>query len=160
MIDLHRLALLKGKSACKGIANDQSIAWVRQAFHGFGADVAVTSSSTSRSLCGPWRSSWGVDFMPLDLQREGQFVGCIREIEKSWGKLIGGCIRWPCTEGGFAGSRRRLLEEGFPPRRWTFVWSFIRMGKAGRADEGRRHLVHNDLLRLADGRGALQHDGT
>ena len=55
MIDISDLPLLKGKKALvTGIANDQSIAYgCAKAFRAFGADLAITYRSDSKSFVEP-----------------------------------------------------------------------------------------------------------
>jgi len=157
MIDLSSLALLKGKKALvTGIANDQSIAWgCAKAFHAFGADVAITYlNDKTRTYVEPLAKEIGSPiFMPLDLQRDGELEAVFNSIEKKWGKLdlcLHSSVR---TQRGFAGSRRRLLKGGVPSGDGDFVLVFHPDGETCRAfNEVRRGLVHDDLLRFADGR--------
>jgi enoyl-[acyl-carrier protein] reductase I len=134
MIDLSKLALLKGKKALvTGIANDQSIAWgCAKAFRGFGADVAVTYlNDKSKPYVEPLAKELSAKIlMPLDLQREGQLEAVFARIEQEWGKLdlclhsiafapkedLQGRVV-DCSRGGFLTAMD------------ISCWSFIRMAK-------------------------------
>ena len=165
MIDLSSLALLKGKKALvTGIANDQSIAWgCAKAFRASGLTSPSPISTTSRS---PTWNHWP--------RRSRRRSSChwTSSARASWRrssskieKTVGQARPVPafdriCTERGSAGPCRRLLEKRLPPCHGDLVLVVHPHGQAGRAaDEGRRHPVHDDLLRLADGRRALQHHG-
>ena len=158
MIDLSSLALLKGKKALvTGIANDQSIAWgCAKAFHAFGADVAITYlNDKTRTYVEPLAKEIGSPiFMPLDLQRDGE----LEAVFESHREEMGQARSLPAfdrvrTQRGSAGSRRRLLKGGIPFGDGDFVLVFHPDGETCRAfNEVRRRLVHDDLLRLADGR--------
>ena len=165
MIDLSSLALLKGKKALvTGIANDQSIAWgCAKAFHAFGADLAITylNDKTKRYVDPLAKQVEASIFMPLDVQKPGELEAVFDAIKKKWGKLdIVPALDRLCAEGRSAGPRRRLLERGIPAGHGAVVLVVHRHGQAGRAPhEGRRHALHDDLLRLADGGRELQHHG-
>ena len=165
MIDISSLTLLKGKKALvTGIANDQSIAWgCAKAFHALGADVAVTYlNDKSKPYVEPLAKEIGAPiFMPLDLQKEGQLEAVFDTHRQEVGQArpVPALDRL-CAEGGPAGPRRRLLEEGISAGDGDLVLVVHPHGQArGAPDEGRRHALHHDLLRLADGGGALQHHG-
>ncbi len=91
MIDLAKLALLKGKKALvTGIANDQSIAWgCAKAFHAFGADLAITyrSEKTKRYVDPVVKKVDPAIYMPLDVQKPGELEAVFAAVKKKWGKL-------------------------------------------------------------------------
>jgi enoyl-[acyl-carrier protein] reductase I len=134
MIDLSKLALLKGKKALvTGIANDQSIAWgCAKAFRGFGADVAATYlNDKSKPYVEPLAKELGAKiFMPLDLQQEGQLEAVFARIEKEWGQLDL-CLHSIAfapkedLQGRVVDCSRR----GFLMAMDISCWSFIRMAK-------------------------------
>ena len=134
MIDLTSLALLKGKKALvTGIANDQSIAWgCAKAFHGFGADVAVTYlNDKSKPYVEPLAKKIGAPiFMPLDLQREGQLEAVFEEIKTKWGKLDL-CLHSIAfaPKEDLQGRVVDCSKKGFLLAMEVSCWSFIRMSK-------------------------------
>ena len=166
MIDLSSLTLLKGKKALvTGIANDQSIAWgCAKAFRALGRrpcdhlpqrqDAStyvepLAESSTRRSFC---RSTCATTASSRPSSTS---------IAKNGARSILCCIR--------SRSRRRRIcraasstarKEGFLPGHGPLLLVVHPHGQARRAaDEDGRRAVHDDLLRLADGRRKLQHDG-
>jgi enoyl-[acyl-carrier protein] reductase I len=134
MIDLSKLALLKGKKALvTGIANDQSIAWgCAKAFRGFGADVAVTYlNDKSKPYVEPLAKELGAPiFMPLDLQREGQLEAVFARIDKEWGKLDL-CLHSIAfaPKEDLQGRVVDCSKSGFLLAMDISCWSFIRMAK-------------------------------
>ncbi len=165
MIDISTLPLLKGKKALvTGIANDQSIAYgCAKAFRAFGADLAITyrNEKAKRSSSPLRRNSKHRFSMPLDVQIDGELEAVFETIEKQWGRLIFACIRSPslrrrtCKAAWSTARRRASCGDG------GFLLVFHSHGEACRtADEGRRDAFDHDLLRVPDGGGELQHDGT
>jgi enoyl-[acyl-carrier protein] reductase I len=134
MIDLSKLALLKGKKALvTGIANDQSIAWgCAKAFRGFGADVAMTYlNDKSKPYVEPLAKELGAPiFMPLDLQREGQLEAVFARIDKEWGKLDL-CLHSIAfaPKEDLQGRVVDCSKSGFLLAMDISCWSFIRMAK-------------------------------
>jgi enoyl-[acyl-carrier protein] reductase I len=134
MMDLSALALLKGKKALvTGIANDQSIAWgCAKAFHGFGADVAVTYlNDKSKPYVEPLAKEIGSQiFMPLDLQREGQLEAVFERIGKTWGRLDL-CLHSIAfaPKEDLQGRVVDCSRNGFLLAMDISCWSFIRMAK-------------------------------
>jgi enoyl-[acyl-carrier protein] reductase I len=134
MIDPTSLTLLKGKKALvTGIANDQSIAWgCAKAFHGFGAEVAVTYlNDKSKPYVEPLAKEIGASiFMPLDLQREGQLETVFEKIERTWGKLDL-CLHSLAfaPKEDLQGRVVDCSKKGFLLAMEISCWSFIRMAK-------------------------------
>ncbi|MGE0848958.1 MAG: enoyl-ACP reductase FabI [Hyphomicrobiaceae bacterium] len=134
MMDLSALALLKGKKALvTGIANDQSIAWgCAKAFHGFGADVAVTYlNDKSKPYVEPLAKEIGSQiFMPLDLQREGRLEAVFERIGKMWGRLDL-CLHSIAfaPKEDLQGRVVDCSRNGFLLAMDISCWSFIRMAK-------------------------------
>jgi len=165
MIDVSSLNLLKGKKALvTGIANDQSIAWgCAKAFHAFGAEIAITYlNEKAKPHVEPLAKEVGAPiFMPLDLQHEGQLEVVFEKNCEDVGKARSlPALHCVCSQGRLAGPRRRLFEGWISPRNGDFVLVVYQDGQTcGAAYDVRRHVIHDDLLRLANGRGALQHDG-
>jgi enoyl-[acyl-carrier protein] reductase I len=134
MIDLSKLALLKGKKALvTGIANDQSIAWgCAKAFRGFGADLAVTYlNDKSKPHVEPLAKELGAKiFMPLDLRHEGQLEAVFARIEKEWGRLDL-CLHSIAfaPKEDLQGRVVDCSRSGFLMAMDISCWSFIRMAK-------------------------------
>lgn len=134
MMDISRLALLKGKKALvTGIANDQSIAWgCAKAFRAFGADIAVTYlNDKAKPHVAPLASEIDAQlFMPLDLQREGQLEAVFDEIERKWGKLDLALhsIAFAPKED-LQGRVVDCSRSGFLLAMDISCWSFVRMAK-------------------------------
>jgi enoyl-[acyl-carrier protein] reductase I len=134
MMDISKLALLKGKKALvTGIANDQSIAWgCAKAFRAFGADIAVTYlNDKAKPHVAPLASEIDAQlFMPLDLQREGQLEAVFDEIERRWGKLDL-CLHSIAfaPKEDLQGRVVDCSKEGFLLAMDISCWSFIRMAK-------------------------------
>jgi enoyl-[acyl-carrier protein] reductase I len=134
MIDPTSLTLLKGKKALvTGIANNQSIAWgCAKAFHGFGAEVAVTYlNDKSKPYVEPLAKEIGASiFMPLDLQREGQLETVFEKIERTWGKLDL-CLHSLAfaPKADLQGRVVDCSKKGFLLAMEISCWSFIRMAK-------------------------------
>ncbi len=134
MMDISKLALLKGKKALvTGIANDQSIAWgCAKAFRAFGADIAVTYlNDKAKPHVAPLASEIDAQlFMPLDLQREGQLEAVFDEIERKWGKLDL-CLHSIAfaPKEDLQGRVVDCSKEGFLLAMDISCWSFIRMAK-------------------------------
>jgi enoyl-[acyl-carrier protein] reductase I len=134
MIDITKLALLKGKKALvTGIANDQSIAWgCAKAFHAFGADVAVTYlNDKAKAHVEPLAREIGSRIlMPLDVQREGQLEAVFARIEKEWGKLDL-CLHSIAfaPKDDLQGRVIDCSRNGFLLAMEVSCWSFIRMAR-------------------------------
>ena len=134
MIDPASLTLLKGKKALvTGIANDQSIAWgCAKAFHGLGADVAVTYlNDKSKPYVEPLAKEIGAPiFMPMDLQREGQLEAVFEKIERTWGRLDL-CLHSLAfaPKEDLQGRVVDCSKKGFLLAMEISCWSFIRMAK-------------------------------
>jgi len=165
MIDISTLPLLKGKKALvTGIANDQSIAWgCAKAFRVFGADLAITYlNDKAKPYVEPLAKEVEASiFMPLNVQVEGQMEAVFKAIEKQWGKLDI-CLHSIAfaPKADLQGRVVDCSKEGFLLAMDVSCWSFIRMAKlAEPLMKEWRHALHHDLLWVADGGGALQHDG-
>lgn len=134
MIEVSSLAFLKGKKALvTGIANDQSIAWgCAQAFHRFGADVAITYlNDKTKSFTKPLAEQLDASlYLPLDLQHEGELEAIFDEIEKKWGKLdiVLHSIAFAPKED-LHGRVVDCSKSGFLLAMDLSCWSFIRMAK-------------------------------
>ena len=165
MMDVSTLPLLKGKKALvTGIANDQSIAWgCAKAFRTFGAELAITYlNEKAKPYVEPLAREVGAEiFMPLNVQVEGQLEAVFDAVGHQWGKLTSAFIRSRLR-------RRRTCRDAW----WTAprpVFSARWMFPAGRSsawlsspsplmkDGGT--LIDHDLLRVANGGRALQHNG-
>ena len=158
MIDVSSLTLLKGKKALvTGIANDQSIAWgCAKAFHAFGADVAVTYlNDKTRTYVEPLAREIDASLLlPLDLTKEGQLEAVFDTISKKWGRLDL-CLHSIAfaPKEDLQGRVVDCSKKGFLRGHGALLLVVHAHGQARRAaDEGRRRAVHDDLLRLADGR--------
>jgi enoyl-[acyl-carrier protein] reductase I len=134
MIDISKLALLKGKKALvTGIANDQSIAWgCAKAFNAFGAEVAVTYlNEKARPYVEPLAKEIKAPiFMPLDLQHEGQLESVFDKIKQKWGRLDL-CLHSIAfaPKKDLQGRVVDCSKEGFLLAMEISCWSFIRMAK-------------------------------
>jgi enoyl-[acyl-carrier protein] reductase I len=134
MIDISKLALLKGKKALvTGIANDQSIAWgCAKAFNAFGAEVAVTYlNEKARPYVEPLAKEIKAPiFMPLDLQHEGQLEFVFDKIQQKWGRLDL-CLHSIAfaPKKDLQGRVVDCSKEGFLLAMEISCWSFIRMAK-------------------------------
>jgi enoyl-[acyl-carrier protein] reductase I len=134
MFDLEALALLKGKKALvTGIANDQSIAWgCAKAFHGFGADVAITYlNDKTRTYVAPLANEINAPiFMPLDVRSEGQLEAVFEAIHNKWGKLDL-CLHSIAfaPKEDLQGRVIDCSKAGFALAMEISCWSFIRMAK-------------------------------
>jgi enoyl-[acyl-carrier protein] reductase I len=134
MIDISKLALLKGKKALvTGIANDQSIAWgCAKAFNAFGAEVAVTYlNEKAKPHVEPLAKEIKAPiFMPLDLQHEGQLESVFDKIQQKWGRLDL-CLHSIAfaPKKDLQGRVVDCSKEGFLLAMEISCWSFIRMAK-------------------------------
>ena len=134
MIDLSKLALLKGKKALvTGIANDQSIAWgCAKAFNAFGADVAVTylNDKTKRFVDPVVKGIDPAIYMPLDVQKPGELEAVFDAVKKKWGKLdiVLHSIAFAPKED-LQGRVVDCSKDGFLMAMELSCWSFIRMAK-------------------------------
>lgn len=134
MIDPSTLALLRGKKALvTGIANDQSIAWgCAKAFHALGAEVAITylNEKTKRFVDPLAKEVKAPIYMPLDVQKPGEFEAVFETIERKWGKLdIGLHSIAFAPKADLQGRVVDCSKEGFLLAMELSCWSFIRMAK-------------------------------
>ena len=134
MIDVSSLGLLKGKKALiTGIANDQSIAWgCAKAFHAFGAEVAITylNDKAKRYVEPLAKELQAPLFMPLDVQRVGEFEAVFQSIEDKWGRLDL-CLHSIAfaPKEDLQGRVVDCSKEGFLLAMEVSCWSFMRMAK-------------------------------
>ena len=157
------LPLAGRKGLVTGIANEQSIAWgCARAFRRLGADLAITYlNDKARPHVQPLASEVEAKVLaPLDLRAEGQIEAVFDRIEREWGRLdfVLHSIAF-APKDDLHGRVVDCSRAGFL-RHGHLVLVVHPDGEArGAADGRRRRAVHHDLLRLADGRAELQHDG-
>lgn len=91
MTDFKNFMSLEGKKGLVvGIANEHSIAYgCAQAFHGLGADLAVTYlNAKAESYVRPLAEQLEAPiFVPCDVREEGQLEAVFEKIEQEWGEL-------------------------------------------------------------------------
>ena len=99
--------------------------------------------------------------MPLNLQVDGQLEAVFETIKDKWGKLDI-CLHSIAfaPKEDLQGRVVDCSKAWLSARHGDFVLVVHPHGEARRAlDEGWRHAIDHDLLRVANGRRALQHDG-
>ena len=157
------LPLAGKRGLVTGIANADSIAWgCAKAFHAMGAELAVTYlNDKALPHVQPLAEQVRADMlMPLNLLHEGELEAVFERLEREWGALdfVLHSIAFAPRED-LHGRVTDCSRAGFLQAMDVSCWSFIRMAAGRAADEEWRHAVLHELLRLADGGRALQHDG-
>jgi enoyl-[acyl-carrier protein] reductase I len=131
-IPAAKAALLEGKRGLiVGIANDRSIAWgCARAFRALGAELAITHvNEKTRKYVEPLaRELDATNFMPLNVQDDGQMEAVFQRLANDWGRLD--FLVHSVASAPKETLRGRVVDasrDGFLKTMDVTCWSFIRM---------------------------------
>jgi enoyl-[acyl-carrier protein] reductase I len=133
-MNIPAIVSLEGrKGLVTGIANSDSIAWgCAKAFHGLGADLAVTYlNDKAKPHVEPLARQLEASLlMPLNVQVEGQLEAVFERITKEWGQLdfLLHSIAF-APKDDLHGRVVDCSKDGFLAAMEVSCWSFMRMAK-------------------------------